>query len=74
MKLTCCSDCRYSVARARRTMYGQGARCGHPDNRDGVPQGVMDPKSGEIVCAYDVTPAEPAADRERRRIAVGASS
>ena len=49
MKLKCCSGCRYGDARARRTPYGPGIWCAHPDNQDGVPQGVLDAESASVV-------------------------
>ncbi len=82
MKLKCCGGCRYGNARARRTPYGPGIWCGHPDNQDGVPQGVLDAESASVVCAFGESPtdkAEPSPVREpvvkvRRRIAVTAMS
>lgn len=57
MKLKCCSGCRYGNARARRTPYGPGIWCGHPENHDGVPQGVLDAESAKVVCAFGEAPA-----------------
>jgi len=82
MKLKCCSGCRYGDTRVRRTLYGPGIWCSHPDNPDGVPQGELDATSARVVCAFGQAPAEkrePGAAREpavkvRRRIAVTATS
>lgn len=82
MKLKCCSGCRYGNARARRTPYGPGIRCAHPENQDGVPQGVLDAESASVVCAFGEAPVakrEHRSEREpvvkvRRRIAVTATS
>jgi hypothetical protein len=82
MKLKCCSGCRYGDARARRTPYGPGIWCAHPDNQDGVPQGVLDAESASVVCAFGE--ASSGGDREeagrkpvvkvRRRVPVTATS
>lgn len=82
MKLKCCSGCRYGNARARRTPYGPGVWCGHPDNHDGVPQGVMDAESASVVCAFGGAPAGRAGEapvpepvvKVRRRIPLTATS
>lgn len=82
MKLKCCSGCRYGNTRARRTPYGPGVWCGHPKNRDGVPQGELDPESVKVVCAFgeapagkaEATPARTPVVKVRRRIAVTATS
>lgn len=82
MKLKCCSGCRYGNARARRTPYGPGIWCAHPENQDGVPQGVLDAASASVVCAFGEASA--GGDREeagrkpvvkvRRRVPVTAIS
>lgn len=82
MKLKCCSGCQYGHARARRTPYGPGVWCAHPENRDGVPQGVMDAGSASVVCAFGEVPVEKAGEGTarapavtvRRRIPVTATS
>jgi len=50
--LMCCSDCQYRGARPRRTLYGPGVWCSHPDNRDSVPRGVLHAGSASVECAY----------------------
>ena len=52
MMLMCCSDCQYRGARPRRTLYGPGVWCSHPDNRDSVPRGVLHAGSASVECAY----------------------
>lgn len=82
MKLKCCSGCRYGNARARRTPYGPGIWCAHPENQDGVPQGVLDAESASVVCAFGEAPAESAEKgsarkpevKVRRRVPVTAMS
>ncbi len=84
MKLKCCSGCRYGSARARRTPYGPGMWCAHPDNEDGVPQGVLQAESASVVCAFGEAPVTDGREhtarepvpvvKVRRRIAVTATS
>ena len=80
MMLTCCSDCQYRGARPRRTLYGPGVWCSHPDNRDSVPRGVLHAASASVECAY-ARPREAPARRGnapvvkvRRRIPVSGTA
>ena len=52
MMLMCCSDCQYRGARPRRTLYGPGVWCSHPENRDSVPRGVLHAASASVECIY----------------------
>ncbi len=79
--LICCSECRYRSARSRRTHHGPDVWCNHPDNRQSVPQGVLDVKTTRVSCAFGADqragPAEPVAEpvvRTRRRIPVAVAA
>lgn len=66
--LICCKNCPFRGAHPRRTPYGPGDWCEHPDNDRGVPVAWLDPVTAALRCAVveGEGPTTPARGRHQR--------